>query len=122
MQKSFKYAYGSMLKGEQQFSWKPASNSTMTAGATFERFFAIPQGADLNAPVESRNEPGTILGTNIPDDFITLRYSNVGALRRAATDDRARPDRDARRRACDRNSRFGATFNPRLGVVHEAGQ
>ena len=120
MQKSFKYAYGSMVKGEQQFSWKPASNSTLTAGTTLERFFAIPQGADTNAPVESRSKPGTILGTNITDDFNTLRYSNVGGyaelhqtiVRGLTTTLGAR---------VDRNSRFGATFNPRLGLVMRPG-
>ena len=116
MRKSFKYAYGSMVKGEQQFLWKPASNSTLTTGATLERFFAIPQSADTNAPVESRNTPGTILGTNIVDDFNALRYSNVGAyaeLRQAIV----RGVTATLGGRVDHNSRFGATFNPRLGVV-----
>jgi hypothetical protein len=53
MATSFKYAYGSMAKAEQQLSWKPRPSIAMTTGGTFERFFAIPQGADLNAPIQS---------------------------------------------------------------------
>ena len=120
MRKSFKYAYGSMVKGEQQFSWKPASNSTMTVGATLERFLAIPQGAGTNAPVESRSKPGTILGTNITDDFNTLRYSNVGGYAELhQTIVRGLTATLGAR--VDRSSRFGATFNPRLGLVMRPG-
>jgi outer membrane receptor protein involved in Fe transport len=54
LDKSFKYAYGSMAKAEEQLSWKPTPSITMTTGGTFEHFFAIPQGADLNAPTSSR--------------------------------------------------------------------
>ena len=31
------------------------------------------------APIQSRDVPGTILGTNIPDEFVKLRYANRGA-------------------------------------------
>jgi outer membrane cobalamin receptor len=116
MTKSYKYAYGSMLKFDEQLVWKPALNMTFVAGATFERFFAIPQGADLNAPIESQDTPGTILGTNIPDDLVKLRYSNTGgylqwqyaATPRLALTVGARGDH---------NTRYGGTFNPRVGLV-----
>ena len=121
MQKSFKYAYGSMVKGEQQFLWKPSSNSALTAGATLERFFSIPQGADLNAPIESRSKPGTILGTNIPDDFNALRYSNVGGYAELHQKIVGGLTATVGGRV-DRNSRFGASFNPRLGVVMRPGE
>jgi outer membrane receptor protein involved in Fe transport len=58
MNRSYKYAYGSMLKGEQQISWKPVHRVTMTTGGTVERFFSIPQTADLNAPIQSQSNPG----------------------------------------------------------------
>ena len=116
MEKSYKYSYGRMAKGEEQFSWKPTPSMTMTTGGTFERFYAIPQGADLNAPLVSQNEPGTILGSNIVDDLIKLRYTNTaafGQLQYALT-----PAVTATFGArADYNTRYGATFNPRLGVV-----
>jgi iron complex outermembrane receptor protein len=116
LDKSYKYAYGSMAKAEEQLSWKPAPSIAMTAGGTYEHFNAIPQGADLNAPVTSRDHPGTILGTNIPDDFVKLRYANAGAfgqMQYAVTPGVALT---AGARA-DYNTRYGFTFNPRLGLV-----
>jgi outer membrane cobalamin receptor len=115
-QKSFKYAYGSMLKGEQQLTWRLSSRTTMTAGATAERFFAIPQGADLNEPIRSHEVPGTILGTAIVDDFVTMRYSNVGAYLQAQYVPVRQVAFTLGSRA-DYNSRYGGTFNPRMGVV-----
>jgi outer membrane cobalamin receptor len=119
MEKSFKYAYGTMTKVEQQLSWKPAPSMVITTGGTFERFFSIPQGADLNAPVQSRDVPGTILDTNIPDQFVRLRYNNTGGyaqLQYAATP-RVTLTLGARG---DDNSRYGGTVNPRLGLVARA--
>ena len=116
MTKSFKYAYGSMLKFDEQLVWKPAAATTLVAGATFERFFAIPQGADLSAPITSHDVPGNILGTNIPDDFVKLHYSNTGAYAQwqyAATPHLALTV-GARG---DYNTRYGGTFNPRAGLV-----
>jgi len=51
---------------------------TLVTGGTFQRFFSIPQTADLNAPIVSQDTPGTILGTNIVDEIIKLRYANAG--------------------------------------------
>ena len=81
-EKSYEDAYGSMSEVEQQLSWKPAAKVSMTAGGSFARYFAIPQGADTKAPVQSQDRPGTILDTNIPDDFNKIRYSNAPCVRR----------------------------------------
>jgi outer membrane cobalamin receptor len=116
LEKSYKYAYGSMAKAEEQLSWKPARTVTITTGATFEHFFAIPQGADLGAPVRSQNVPGTILDTNIPDDFVKLRYANTGAFAQVQYAMTPRVTWTLGSRA-DYNTRFGGTFNPRLGLV-----
>jgi outer membrane cobalamin receptor len=116
LEKSFKYAYGSMVKAEQQLSWKPRPSIAMTTGGTFERFFAIPQGADLNAPSESHLVPGTILGTNILDRFVKLQYSNTGGYAQMQYTPRPRVTLTLGARG-DYNSRYGGTFNPRLGMV-----
>ena len=78
MERSYKYAYGSRLSGDQQVSWKPDRRLTITTGAVFDRLFSIPQTADLNAPVQSHDQPGTILDTDIVDEFQKIRYSNLG--------------------------------------------
>jgi len=116
MEKSFKYAYGSMTKVEQQLSWKPTPSIAMTTGVTFERFFSIPLGADLNAPSVSREVPGTILDTNILDRFVTLRYANTGGYAQMQYTLKPRITLTLGARG-DYNSRYGATLNPRLGVV-----
>ena len=78
MEKSYKYAYGSRLSGEQQVSWKQNARITVTTGGVFDHLFSMPQTADLNAPIKSHDQPGTILGTTIEDPFQKVHYSNVG--------------------------------------------
>lgn len=117
--RSYKYAFGRMVKGEQQLSWKPRPSTTVTVGGTVERFFAIPQTADLNAPVESQDAPSTLLGTNIPDDFYRLHYSNSGLYAQAQREISPRLSVTAGARA-DYNTRYGGTFNPRVGLVAAA--
>lgn len=116
LRKSYKYAFGSMVKAEQQVSWKPTARTVMTAGATHERFYAIPQGADLNAPVQSQRQPGTILDTDIEDEFVKVRYSNTGGYGQLQYALFASVSLTAGARA-DYNTRYGTTFNPRVGVV-----
>jgi outer membrane cobalamin receptor len=116
MNRSYKYAYGSMFKAEEQVSWKPIRHTEVTTGGTVERFFSIPQTADLNTPVKSHNEPGTILGTDIVDEFFKLSYANAGAFAQMqyAMSPRLTVTLGGR---SDYNTRYGATFNPRIGLV-----
>lgn len=116
MERGYNYAYGSMVKLEEQVSWKPSSAVTVTTGGTFEHFYSIPQGALLNSPVQSRDVPGTILGTNITDDFVKLRYANTGAFAQLEYTLGPRLAITLGERG-DYNTRYGATFNPRLGFV-----
>jgi outer membrane receptor for ferrienterochelin and colicin len=116
MDKSYKYAFGSMIKVEQQVSWKSGEKLTTTVGAAAEHYYAVPQGADLNAPVESRDAPGTILGTTIRDDFNTVRYQNFGGY--IQTQYAVHPTLMLTLGGRgDQNTRYGRTFNPRVGVV-----
>jgi outer membrane cobalamin receptor len=121
MDRSFKYAYGSMTKAEQQFSWKPTPSIAMTTGGTFERFFSIPQGADLAAPIQSQDGPGTIFNTNIPDAFVKLHYTNTGGYAQMAYTMTPRVVVTLGARG-DYSSRYGGTFNPRVGVVARPSQ
>jgi outer membrane receptor for ferrienterochelin and colicin len=119
MRRSYKYAYGSMAEIDQQISWKPTSTVTVTTGGSFQRFLSVPQTADLNAPIKSQDAPGTILGTNIVDEFVKLRYANTGtfAQMRYAMTPRIALTLGGRG---DYNTRYGGTFNPRLGIVANA--
>jgi outer membrane receptor for ferrienterochelin and colicin len=116
MDKSYKYAFGSMIKAEQQVSWKIGQKLTATVGGTAEHYFAIPQGADLNSPVQSHDAPGTILGTNIPDEFFKVHYENFGGYVQGqyAVTPRLMLTIGARG---DHNTDYGGTLNPRVGLV-----
>jgi len=115
-ERSYKYAYGSILDLDEQLTWKPAQRATITAGGTFEHFYSIPQGADLNAPLASTERPGTILGTTIPDAMVKVRYNNTGGFAQAQVELPRSLTLTLGGRA-DYNTRFGWTFNPRAGVV-----
>lgn len=116
LRRSYKYAYGSSIKGEQQLLWRPSPHIVITTGGSFERFFAIPQGADLNEPVQSPETPGTILDTTIVDQFNRMAYSNTGGYLQAQYAPGGRWSLTVGTRS-DYNSRYGFTVNPRLGVV-----
>jgi outer membrane receptor for ferrienterochelin and colicin len=116
MDKSYKYAYGSMIKAEQQVSWKIREMLTATVGGAAEHYFSIPQGADLNAPITSHDAPGTILGTTITDDFNKIRYNNFGGYVQTQYAVRPTVMLTLGGRA-DYNTRYGETFNPRFGMV-----
>ena len=105
-----------MAKAEEQLAWKMGRGITATAGGTFERFFAIPEGADLNAPIRSQKLPGTIFGTTIPDEFIKLHYTNSGVYGQVQYAKSPRVSLTVGARG-DYSSQYGATFNPRVGVV-----
>ncbi|MGE0862804.1 MAG: TonB-dependent receptor plug domain-containing protein [Vicinamibacterales bacterium] len=114
--RSYKFALGRMAKAEQQLSWKPTPRTALVVGGTFERFFAIPQGADLNAPIASLSEPGTILDTHLVDPLVKLHYSNTGGYVQAQYSPASQLSLTVGSRA-DYNSRYGATVNPRVGLV-----
>lgn len=116
LEKSFKYAYGRMIKFDEQVAWRLTPSASMTAGGTVERFFSIPQGADLTEPSTSRNQPGMILGTNIPDEFHKLHYSNAGAFGQLQYQASRTVSMTLGART-DHNTRYGWTFNPRVGIV-----
>jgi outer membrane receptor protein involved in Fe transport len=116
MQRSYKYAFGSRIDVDERLSWQPATSLHLIAGGTVERFTSVPQGADLNAPVSLNTLPGTLLGTDIPDLFIKLQYFNSGLYGQAqyAVSPKASFTVGGR---FDYNSRYGASLNPRAGLV-----
>jgi outer membrane cobalamin receptor len=116
MRRSFKYAYGSSVRVEEQISRDLGSDIKFTAGGVYEHFRAIPQGADVNAPVQSNDRPQTILGTTIIDTLNTIRYANTGGFAQFQYTFRPNYSLTVGGRG-DYNSRFGGTVNPRVGLV-----
>jgi outer membrane cobalamin receptor len=116
LQRSYKYAYGSMLRAEHQATWKAGPALRLTAGGAYERLFSVPQSADLVAPVTNRSQPGTLLGSNIQDERFQIRYANVGGYLQGQWTISERSTLTAGIRG-DYNSRYETVFNPRIGIV-----
>jgi outer membrane receptor protein involved in Fe transport len=120
----YKYSFGAMLKAEQLVSWNLSETLTLNGGATYESFYSIPKSADLVAPVDVRGAvSGTLSGSVHPQNpagiaanFYTLNFSNTGGFAQAQWQTAPNLSVTAGARF-DYNSRFGSTFNPRLGLV-----
>ncbi|TAE29982.1 MAG: hypothetical protein EAZ92_05485 [Candidatus Kapaibacterium sp.] len=124
MEPGYKYAFGSMLKAEQIFGYRPIRELSLTGGATFESFYSIPKGADLEKPVDETGAiQATLLGTRnarnpngIAADFFTVKFSNIGGFLQGQYNPIEQLSFTLGARY-DYNSRFGGAFNPRLGIV-----
>jgi iron complex outermembrane receptor protein len=120
-QAAYKYAYGTDAKGELQVIWTPTGPWTVTAGASYDLYTSIPWSADLQSPVDTTGAiTGTDIGTPFPAIFYPLRYTNLGSYLQAQVrlSDSLTGTMGAR---YDDNSRYGNTFNPRLGLVWNLG-
>lgn len=126
MEPAYKYSYGSLLKQEQQLDWKASEKLSLTGGGTYESYYSVPTSADLNDPVDpKRGLAASYLGTKnyyTPDglaaQFYVIRYDNIGTYLQAQYSpvDKLHFTAGAR---YDVNSRYGKTFNPRLGLVYK---
>jgi outer membrane receptor for ferrienterochelin and colicin len=124
MERAYKYGYGSMIRGEEQLEWKPTEKTNVVGGVVLENFFSLPESTDLQNPVKaSKSVEGVFLNTpsyyrpeGLEAKFYSVKYQNIGGylqvqqrlVKNATVTVGAR---------FDHNSRFGSTFNPRMGVV-----
>lgn len=124
MEPAYKYAYGSMLQAEEQVEWKISDKSDLVGGVLFQSFMSLPESTDLQEPVsDSHSIEGVFLNTpayyrpdGLPAKFYAVKYYNAGGylqLQQQAGE-RIKLTLGAR---FDHNSRFGSTFNPRVGIV-----
>jgi outer membrane receptor protein involved in Fe transport len=126
MEPAYKYSTCSMFKGEQQIDYVFSDNLGITAGAGFERYTAIPQSGDLASPVNTDNNiNGSYLGTaayyrpeGLKAQFYFIQYNNIGTYLQAQYKPVEKVTITAGARY-DNNSRYGGSFNPRLGIVYQ---
>jgi outer membrane cobalamin receptor len=118
--RSYKYAFGSMIKAEQQLTWRPSDRIEASAGGSVERYLSIPQTADLNQPVRDGDTAGTLLGTTLVESFHRVRYSNSAGYGQLHVHATPSLQLTIGSRA-DYNTRYGWTFNPRAGLVTRLG-
>lgn len=117
MELGYKYSLGRVAKLEQQVSWRISEKLSGTGGFTHEIFFSIPKTSDLPRPIDTKSAlESNYLGTNLPMLFFPISYTNTGGFMQLQYKPSPKFTLTAGTRL-DYNSRFGATFNPRLGLV-----
>ncbi len=127
-QPGYKYARDRSTSIEERLTLKTSRNKTLTLGLTYQQHDSLPRTADLSSPynrdlaIESQGYiyPGSNLGALIPQgiplETYKTKYENIGGYAQLQTN---------YNRKCqfifgaryDKNSHYGTSFNPRLGIV-----
>jgi outer membrane receptor protein involved in Fe transport len=126
MEPAYKYAASSMVKIEELMTYKASGKLNITAGASLEKYNSTPQSGDLKAPVDNDSYlAGSYVGTEsyyrpqgLQAQFYNIRFTNTGAYVQAQYS----PEKNVHFTVgarYDVNSRYGSTFNPRLGLVYK---
>jgi outer membrane receptor protein involved in Fe transport len=126
MEPGYKYSTCAMTKIEELFTWKASEKLNITAGAGFERYNSVPQSGDLKAPVDRGGSMGgNYLGTEsyyrpegLQAQFYHIKFTNAGAYFQTQYSPYKNVHFTIGARY-DVNSRYGSTFNPRLGLVYK---
>lgn len=125
MEPAYLFSYGWMTKAEQLISYKINDNLSLTGGFTFEHFFSMPRSNNLQYPVFGNGSDAIIVNSiapnnpnGIPADLVQTQYNNFGGLLQAKYTFEFPLTVTAGARI-DKDDRFGATVNPRLGFVYE---
>lgn len=124
MEHGYKYSTGSMIKMEQQLAYQHSSKLNLTGGVTYEVFEAVPKTPELQRPVNKNGAATGVLLNSISENnplgieakFFALTYDNIGSYLQGLYTPAQKISFTIGARY-DHNSRFGATFNPRIGSV-----
>ncbi len=121
---SYIYAFGDKLALEQQFQYQFNHAHKLTGGALYEKFSSIPKTTDLPQPYNVDKSPSQQglyhIGTNntLPIEISKLNYYNLASyfqLQSAWTEQFS----TSLGLRYDYGSRYGSTFNPRIGFVYK---
>ena len=126
MERAYKYSNCTMIKAEQQVDYKASDKFGVTAGVGYEDYNALPQSADLAQPVDEHTFiQGSYLGTSayyrpggLAAPFYFIHYNNISTYLQSQYSPSKKLHFTLGARY-DRNSRFGPSFNPRLGMVYQ---
>lgn len=126
MEPAYKYASTSMLKAGEQLDYKASTKLNVIAGAEYELYYSIPYSTDLDGPVNPNEYiHQSYLGTNtyyrpggLPAQFYFLKYHNSSAYLQLQYSPVEKINLTIGSRYDD-NSRYGKSFNPRLGLVYK---
>ncbi|MCP4221571.1 MAG: TonB-dependent receptor, partial [bacterium] len=126
----YKYESNKTMKAEEQISYKLSKTSSIIAGFSYEDIAALPKTGDLpfayDRDMSAQLQDLYYIGTNITDkdgkdltifqDFYNLEYKNYGAYAQFQTKLFKTAGLTLGGRY-DYNTRYGASFNPRAGLV-----
>jgi outer membrane receptor for ferrienterochelin and colicin len=126
MEAGYKYSTCSVIRLEEQFDYRASKKLNFSAGISYDSYTAVPQSGDLETPVNKDDYlHASYLGTRayyrpegLTAQFYFLKYTNLGTYFQSqfAASEKINITLGAR---YDRNSRYGSTFNPRMGLVYE---
>ncbi len=130
-QPGFKYEVGRNIKFEEQITHQLNSRTTIIGGFTYEDITSLPKTGDLPFKFDPNDAPDLqglyYIGTNITDqngdtllvlqDFYHVQAQNYGFYSQLQTNLKSAVQITLGARF-DYNTRYGETFNPRLGLVY----
>ncbi len=126
----FKYADAQTVKLEEQLTLDLGRRGVVVAGLSYEDISALPKSGDLPRPfnpdIPAESQDLFYIGTNttdaagndltVPQAFFPVDYQNLAAYLQVAFAATAHLDVTLGARYDD-NTRYGSTFNPRVGLV-----
>lgn len=121
----YKYGKGTEIELSQQFHYRFSEQTNMIFGYVIEQFDAQPKGADLLKPYDPDRDPDSqglyYLGSDdtLPVKIFRIKYDSYGAFVQAKTDWNDELSSVVGLRYDD-SSTYGATTNPRAGLVYTA--
>lgn len=125
MNTAYLFSHGRMFKLEELLSWTASTQLTFSGGFTYENFFSIPRGHDLQTPYSGNlNEQPVIVNSiglpgapnGVPARIFRLKYENFGGfvnIQYAPTSSLI----FTLGTRLDKDSRFDLIVSPRLGIV-----
>ncbi len=131
----FRFASGQAIKFEEQISWSPIEKLSLVGGFSYEYINALVETGHLPVPFDTDVAPDLqaqyYIGSDVADkdrnsllisqDFFELNYHNIGTYLQAMSDITPWLSLTAGARF-DSNTRYGASFNPRIGLVSSLGK
>ena len=128
----YKYQFGKTKRIEEQVEYKASDRINLLAGFSYEDVVSLPKTGDLPKAWDRNVSPDLqgmyYLGTNvvsaagtdlsIPQDFYFLQYQNIGGFAQALIKLGSTLEATLGARY-DNNTRYGTSFNPRVGLVYK---
>ncbi|MCS7210557.1 MAG: TonB-dependent receptor [Chloroherpetonaceae bacterium] len=125
MNTAYLFSHGRMSKLEELISWTASNELTLSGGLTYEDFFAIPRGHDLQSPYSGKFDEQPVIVNSIglpgapngvPARIFRLSYRNFGGFVNIQYSPIPSLIFTLGTRL-DNDSRFNWIVSPRLGIV-----